>query len=86
MASTDGDFRLGYQQRPQAIVESLRETLREQHHVQRAPQPAPAYSKIDFGQFIRTLALLALCLGAAQLPRADKAHAEKASPTAIVTQ
>ncbi len=75
MASIDGDYGLSHQLRLEASAESYR----KQKRAHRAQNPARAYSKIDSGQIIRTLALIALCFGVTQLPRADKADSATAA-------
>ncbi|HEY8163832.1 MAG: hypothetical protein ACR650_13965 [Methylocystis sp.] len=82
MASIDGVYWLDHQQRPQASVEGYQ----KQPPAQRAPKPALAYSKVDSGQFIRTLALIALCFGVMQLPRAEKAQTNAIITTTLVTR
>jgi hypothetical protein len=82
MANIDIDFQIARRQPPHAAIA-----------IQRAPAPPgprqpklrPKYSRINAGQFIRTILLLALCMGAAQLPRAEKALSEKSAVTALMT-
>jgi len=74
MAHIDADFETPLRQRPRAVVENYRLEHQE------APQPArpaparPHFSRIDSGQLIRTLILVILCLGVAQLSHAEKAR------------
>lgn len=85
MANMDVDFGMARHDRPQAMIALYRSALRDQGMAPRQPKAAPKYTRIDAGQFLRTVVLLALCLGALQLPRADKAQQEKLHVTALLT-
>ncbi|KAF2991747.1 hypothetical protein MJC1_01312 [Methylocystis sp. MJC1] len=85
MANMDVDFGMARHDRPQAMIASYRYAFREQRPAQRQPKATPKYTRIDAGQFLRTLVLLALCLSALQLTHAEKAQHEKAPVTALLT-
>lgn len=85
MANMDVDFEVARCDGPRAMVAIYRSALRSQPPAFRQPQATPKYTRIDAGQFLRTVVLLALCFGALQLARADKAQHEKLHVTALFT-
>lgn len=85
MANMDVDFAVARHERPQAMIAIYRSALRDQSLAPRQPKASPKYTRIDAGQFLRTVVLLALCLSALQLARADKAQPEKRHVTALLT-
>lgn len=85
MANMDVDFGMARHDRPQAMIALYRSALRSQPPAFRQPKATPKYTRIDAGQFLRTVVLLALCFGALQVARADKAQQEKLHVTALFT-
>jgi hypothetical protein len=73
MANIDAGLGAPPRERPRAIVEAYRSSIREE---QPAPPPRPVsrpkFSRVDSGQLIRSLILVILCLGVVQLSHAEK--------------
>lgn len=86
MANMDVDFGTARHDRPQAVIASYRSAFREQRPAQRQPKATPKYTRIDAGQILRTVVLLALCLGALQLSRAERDEHEMAPVAALLTR
>jgi hypothetical protein len=80
VANVDTVFGSAKARHPKALVETYRAALAEEKQPDRLPPPArPKYCRIDAGQMIRALLLVAACLGFAQLPRVDHAQLDKSA-------
>jgi hypothetical protein len=73
MANADVNDRMERGQRPHATV---RYSQKAEQQAPARKAPRPRFSRIDAGQFIRTVILVILALGVFQLSHAEKADAE----------
>jgi hypothetical protein len=72
MANIDLNNGTVHSKRPQAIIESNRSSGLGPQAAPRRTSARPKYCRIDSGQFIRALFLVALSFGAIQLSGTDK--------------
>lgn len=86
MANIDLDFAATASNRPRALIDAYRRALAEEQPAHRPPPPpaVPKFSRIDSGQLIRALFLVALCLVLAQFPRLnDRAQSDNPLAAAV---
>jgi hypothetical protein len=77
VANIDVDDNYSSLRHPKALVKIYRQSVAEERATERPAAPQrPRYSRIDAGQLIRALLLVVICLGLAQLSRADHSRAE----------